>query len=120
VAALNLGSIGADLDERGGDPADRHCRVNEGLWALGDVTGMAIFTHVAKYQGRIVADNILGRERVASQAGIPRVIFADPEIATVSLTAGSVRQRGMDVATAESRSRQRGRFWELRGDPGVP
>jgi hypothetical protein len=53
------------------------------------------FPHVAEYQGRIVADNILGRERAASYAGIPRVVFADPEIGAVGLTAGSARQRGI-------------------------
>ena len=101
TAELDLGGVGVEVDEHGAVPVDRHCRVNEGLWALGDVTGIALFTHVAKYQGRIVADNILGRERAASYAGIPRVVFADPEIAAVGLTAGSARQRGIDVATAE-------------------
>jgi hypothetical protein len=51
--------------------------LREGLWAIGDVTGGALFTHVAKYQGRIVADNLLGRARRASYRGVPRVVFSD-------------------------------------------
>ena len=44
------------FDDRG----DGSCQAGEGLWAIGDVTGIMPFTHVAKYQGRILADNILG------------------------------------------------------------
>src|SRR5215831_16400576 len=71
------------------------------LWALGDVTGVALFTHVANYQGRVVADNMLGRPRAASYHGIPRVVFADPEIAAAGLTAAQARARGMNTAAAE-------------------
>ena len=76
------------------------------------------FILIEQYQGRIVADNILGRERVASYAGIPRVVFADPEIAAVGLTAGSARQRGIDVATAEiSVPDSVDRSWTYERDP---
>src|SRR5207253_2386879 len=50
--------------------------------------------------GRVVADNILGRERVASYEGIPRVVFADPEIAAVGLTAAQAAARGISTAAA--------------------
>jgi dihydrolipoamide dehydrogenase len=60
-----------------------------------------LFTHVAMYQGRVVADNILGRQRAASYQGIPRVVFADPEIAAVGLTTEQARQRGIDTVAAE-------------------
>jgi dihydrolipoamide dehydrogenase len=116
--ALNLGSVGVAVDEHGAVPIDECCRVKEGLWALGDVTGIALFTHVAKYQGRVVADNILGRERVASYAGIPRVVFADPEIAAVGLTVDKARRSGMDVATAEiSVADSVSRSWTYERDP---
>ena len=58
------------------------------------------FTHVAKYQGRIVADNILGRARTASYDGIPRVVFVDPEIAAVGRTAAQATQAGIAAVTA--------------------
>jgi len=82
-------------------PVDDHCRAAEGLWAVGDVTGVALFTHVANYQGRVVADNILGRDRAASYHGIPRVVFADPEIAAAGYTTGQARGHGIGVVTAE-------------------
>src|SRR6266700_445587 len=88
-------------DRRGGVAVDDRCRAGPGVWAVGDVTGVALFTHVAKYQGRVVADNILGRDHGASYEGIPRVVFADPEIAAVGLTAAQAASRGISTATAE-------------------
>ena len=98
VADLGLETIGIDADN--GVPIDKRCRVADGVWALGDVTGVSMFTHVAKYQGRVVAHNILGRDRVADYRAIPRVVFCDPEIATVGLTEEEARDQGLDVATA--------------------
>jgi pyruvate/2-oxoglutarate dehydrogenase complex dihydrolipoamide dehydrogenase (E3) component len=98
VKGLGLESIGVNGDK--GVPIDERCRVTEGVWALGDVTAVSPFTHVAKYQGRIVSDNILGRDRVADYRAIPRVVFCDPEIAAVGLTEEQARDQGMDVATA--------------------
>src|SRR5579859_525361 len=101
TAGLGLEAVGVTPGERGAIPVDDHCHAAEGLWALGDVTGVALFTHVAMYQGRVVADNILGHNRAASYHGIPRVVFADPEIAAVGLTTRQARDRGIDVVTAE-------------------
>lgn len=98
---LELHNVGVEVDERGAVPIDDHCRTADGLWALGDVTGVALFTHVAMYQGRVVADNILGHDRRAFYDGIPRVVFADPEIAAVGLIAEQARRRGIDVASVE-------------------
>ena len=101
TAGFGLEAAGVTLTGRGGIAVDEHCRAGQGLWAVGDVTGVALFTHVAMYQGRVVADNILGRERAASYEGIPRVVFADPEIAAVGLTAAQARARGISAAAAE-------------------
>jgi pyruvate/2-oxoglutarate dehydrogenase complex dihydrolipoamide dehydrogenase (E3) component len=99
---LGLSELGVVPHGRGGLPVDGQCRVtDDGLWAAGDVTGVALFTHVAKYQGRIVADTILGKPRTASYTGVPRVVFADPEIAAVGLTREQAEQQGIEVAAAE-------------------
>jgi dihydrolipoamide dehydrogenase len=98
---LALDTVGIQADERGAIPVDSRCRAGEGLWALGDVTGIALFTHVAMYQGRVVAGNILGRDHSASYDGIPRVVFADPEIAAAGLTESQARSRGIDTAATE-------------------
>jgi dihydrolipoamide dehydrogenase len=60
-----------------------------------------MFTHVANYQGRVAADNILGHQRAASYDGLPRVVFADPEIAAAGLTVEQARQRGIATADTE-------------------
>ncbi|MFD3688120.1 dihydrolipoyl dehydrogenase family protein [Nocardiopsis sp. NPDC058631] len=99
--ALGLEELGVET-ERTGLPVDGHCRVEPGLWAIGDVTGVSLFTHVAKYQGRVVADNILGTERTADYTAVPRVIFSQPEIAGVGLTAKQAEEQGIDTATSET------------------
>ncbi|MDQ3926287.1 MAG: NAD(P)/FAD-dependent oxidoreductase [Actinomycetota bacterium] len=96
---IGLESVGIEPDGRR-LPIDEHCRLAEGVWALGDVTGVMLLTHVAKYQGRVVADNILGKERRADYRGIPRVVFSDPEIAAAGLTEARAREQGIEVATA--------------------
>ncbi|MDP8978470.1 MAG: NAD(P)/FAD-dependent oxidoreductase [Actinomycetota bacterium] len=99
VGDLGLETLGVDPSGEG-VPVDDRCRVADGVWAVGDVTGVALFTHVAKYQGRVVADNILGRPRTADYRAIPRVVFCDPEAAAVGMTADAASDAGVDVATA--------------------
>ncbi len=118
TAGFGLETVGVTLTGRGGIAVDEHCRAGPGLWAVGDVTGVALFTHLAKYQGRVVAGNILGRERAASYEGIPRVVFADPEIAAVGLTAAQAAARGISTATAEiSVADSADRSWTYERDP---
>lgn len=99
--SIGLETVGVEPADNG-FPIDDHCRLDgmPGLWALGDVTGIALFTHVALYQGRIVADNILGNERRADYQGIPRVAFSDPEVAACGLIEERAWDEGIDVATA--------------------
>lgn len=118
TTGLGIQAAGARLDSRGAIVVDEHCRAADGLWALGDVTGVALFTHVAKYQARIVADAILGRPRPARYDGIPRVVFADPEIAAVGLTSTQARDAGMTVATTEiDLAENLARPWTFERDP---
>jgi pyruvate/2-oxoglutarate dehydrogenase complex dihydrolipoamide dehydrogenase (E3) component len=62
----------------------------EGLWAIGDVTGVWPLTYVGKYQGRVAAANILGRSREADYSAVPRVVFTDPQAAAVGQADGPV------------------------------
>lgn len=102
TAELGLDSVGVTVGERGELAVDEHCRVSgDGLWALGDVTGVALFTHVAMYQARVVADNILGTPRRAHYTAIPRVVFAQPEVAAVGLTGEQAQCAGLDVVSTE-------------------
>lgn len=124
TADLGLDTAGITLGEKGEIPVDEHCRAADGVWALGDVTAVMPFTHVAMYQARVVADNILGISRAARYEGIPRVVFADPEIAAVGLTRSQAQDRGLAVASAEIDLAQTlARPWtyetEPRGELGV-
>jgi dihydrolipoamide dehydrogenase len=69
------------------------------LYAVGDVNGRVQLTHMAKYQGRLVADSILGREvELRSDGGrSPRVIFTDPQVGAVGLTLGAAQEAGITV-----------------------
>ncbi len=114
---LGLESVGVEPGGKG-LPVDERCRLAEGVWAVGDVTGVMPFTHVAMYQGRVVADNILGKERKASYRGIPRVVFTDPEIAAAGLTEEQAKERGIDVATATlDLTQSLARPWTYEEDP---
>ena len=82
VDGLGLDTVGIKTDGRG-IPVDGRLRAGERLWAIGDVNGIWQLTHVGKYQGRIVAANILGEPREANYEAVPRVTFTDPQAASV-------------------------------------
>ncbi|MFP3913285.1 MAG: dihydrolipoyl dehydrogenase family protein [Actinomycetota bacterium] len=82
-------------------PVDERMRAGEGIWAMGDVTGKAMFTHVAYRQGVVIAADLLGRDVApVDYDALPRVTFTDPEVGAVGLTEEQARGRGMDVAVA--------------------
>ena len=68
---------------RNGVPVDAQLRVAERLWAIGDCTGIRLLTHVGKYQGEVVASNLLGEPREAHYEAIPDVVYTDPQAAAV-------------------------------------
>jgi dihydrolipoamide dehydrogenase len=96
-----LETVGAQADAHGAVPIDERCRVpgTDGVWAIGDVTGVAMFTHVGKYQARVATADILGRPARADYRAIPRVVFTNPEVAAVGLSAAAAREQGIDVGT---------------------
>jgi pyruvate/2-oxoglutarate dehydrogenase complex dihydrolipoamide dehydrogenase (E3) component len=88
VDGLGLETVGVVADSHG-IPVDAHMRAGERLWAIGDITGIWPLTHVGKYQGEVVAANILGEPREANYDAVPRVVFTDPQAAAVG--AGEAR-----------------------------
>jgi len=92
VATGRRPRLPAGLDTAGvqagphGIPVDAHLRAGERLWAIGDVTGVRLLTHVGKYQGEVVAANILGEPREASYQAVPDVVYTDPQAASVGAT----------------------------------
>jgi dihydrolipoamide dehydrogenase len=85
VDGVGLETVGVEAD-RGGIPVDSHLRAGERLWAIGDVTGIWPFTHTGKYQGEVVAANIIGEPREANYEAVPRVVYTDPQAAAVGAT----------------------------------
>jgi pyruvate/2-oxoglutarate dehydrogenase complex dihydrolipoamide dehydrogenase (E3) component len=84
VEGIGLETVGLEPDPRG-IPVDAQLRAGERLWAIGDVTGIWPLTHVGKYQGRVVAANILGEPREANYEAVPRAVFTDPQAAAVGV-----------------------------------
>ena len=82
VEGLGLETVGVEPNPHG-VPVDARMRVADGLWAIGDVTGVWPLTHMGKYQGRVVAANILGEPREANYEAVPRVVYTDPQAAAV-------------------------------------
>ncbi|GID32544.1 dihydrolipoyl dehydrogenase family protein [Paractinoplanes brasiliensis] len=87
VARIGLETVGIQARPRG-IPVDERMSCGDGLWAIGDVTGLWPFTHAGQYQARVAAANILGRHRTADYAAMPRVVFSDPQAAAVGETTG--------------------------------
>jgi len=85
VDGIGLETVGIEPDPRG-IPVNAELRAGERLWAIGDVTGIWPLTHVGKYQGRVVAANILGEPREANYEAVPRVTYTDPQAAAVGAT----------------------------------
>jgi dihydrolipoamide dehydrogenase len=99
VHDIGLENVGID-PAASGISVDECCHAGDGLWAIGDVTGVMPFTHVGMYQGRITAADIAGEKPRADYTAIPRVVFSDPEIAAVGVTEEQARARGIEISTA--------------------
>ena len=94
------------------------------LYAIGDANGRALLTHMGKYQGRIAADVILGRDAridpLSDRALSPRVVFTEPQVAAVGHTLASAQEAGLEVRAVdfETSGTAGGSFYG-RGAPGV-
>jgi pyruvate/2-oxoglutarate dehydrogenase complex dihydrolipoamide dehydrogenase (E3) component len=87
VERLGLEQLGVTISPRGIE-VDERLRAAQNVWAIGDVTGVAQFTHVGKYQARVAAADMCRRHAKADYRAIPAGIFTDPEIGTAGRTDG--------------------------------
>jgi pyruvate/2-oxoglutarate dehydrogenase complex dihydrolipoamide dehydrogenase (E3) component len=117
LSGLGLESVGLDGTARF-IPVDERMRVADGIWAMGDVTGKAMFTHVALYQSAIVAAAILGEDRPpARYDAVPRATFTDPEVGAVGMTESQALAAGRDVVVVVKQLPATFRGW-LHGSGG--
>ncbi|WP_205473434.1 NAD(P)/FAD-dependent oxidoreductase [Nocardioides sp. SYSU D00038] len=106
---LGLETVGLDPSARVLD-VDERLRVQDGLWAIGDVTGRGAFTHVSMYQSAVALRDITGEDGdPASYHAVPHVTFTDPEVAGVGLTEQAARDAGLTVRTGSTRLEQSSR-----------
>ncbi len=104
---LGLETVGID-DPHALTTVDAHCRMpgSDWLYVIGDLNGRAPFTHMAKYQGRVAADHVLGKD-VAEEHGAdgplaPRVIFTDPQVTAVGHTTKTAADAGLTIRTVDA------------------
>jgi pyruvate/2-oxoglutarate dehydrogenase complex dihydrolipoamide dehydrogenase (E3) component len=101
VEGIGLETVGIEPDPHG-VPVDAQLRAGERLWALGDVTGIWPLTHVGKYQGEVVASNILGEPREANYDAVPRVTYTDPQAAAVGAAEGTFSATALVAEVAKT------------------
>ena len=106
TSGIGLETVGVKVDGNG-IPVDGRLRAGDRLWALGDVTGLWLLTHVGKYQGEVVASNILGEPRKASYEAVPRAVYTDPQAVAVGARRGPVHRdrRLSDLAKTQTYTR---------------
>ena len=90
---IGLEVLGIAPNDKGALPVDDRCRVIDHVWAVGDVNGVAPYTHAANYQAKIVVDNITGTARRADHRAIPRTVYTDPTVFCVGDTSGAPAAR---------------------------
>jgi pyruvate/2-oxoglutarate dehydrogenase complex dihydrolipoamide dehydrogenase (E3) component len=121
---IGLESLGIDSDRPVAVDARLQVAGHPWLYAIGDVNGKALLTHMGKYQGRIAADRILGRDTALAHGAdgplSPRVIFTEPQVAAVGHTSDTAAAAGLVVDTVETpTSGNAGGSFYGRGAPGT-
>ena len=120
LGAIGAHTIGVDMGA-GAIKTDGTMRVTDGVWAVGDVTGVGAFTHVAMYQAGIAVDDIVGNDPVpADYRALSRVTFTDPEVGSVGMTEAAARAEGLRVRTGSAPVPHSARGWiHKAGNEGV-
>ena len=119
VARLGLEALGVTVSQRGVE-VDDELRAAENVWAAGDVTGIAMFTHVGKYQARLAAAAMAGHAVRADYRAVPAVTFTDPQVASVGDTSGEgtvMGERGSVARLSTYERPKRPGFLKVFADP---
>lgn len=117
--SLGLERAGVATDEAGSIPVDRSMLASARVAAIGDVTAGPALAHKASAQAIVAAEALSGRPAAFDVLGIPMVVFSDPEVAYVGMTAGEARAAGLDVAVLQSPARANARAAILGAPDGM-
>lgn len=110
TAGLGLEAAGVELDDDGFVRVNKRMRTNvEGIYAIGDVTGIPYLAHKASKEGIVAAEAIAGEASEADWVAMPAAIFTDPEIATVGLSEAEAKEQGHDLLVGKFPFRASGR-----------
>lgn len=96
VEGYGLEELGVELTRKG-ITVDERLRAADGVWAIGDVSGVALLTHVGKYQARVAAADIAGRPTRADYRAIPAAVFTDPQVGSVGTMDGDVTKASFRI-----------------------
>ena len=107
VEGLGLEVLGIQPDDEGALGTDDRMRVIDQVWAIGDVNGVAPYTHAANYQAKVVVDNLTGTARRADHRAIPRTVYTDPSVFCVGDTSGEPAARMQVGETARAAVEER-------------
>ena len=106
VDGIGLESVGIEPD--GYLEVDDQMRVpgHDWLYAIGDVNGRALLTHMGKYQGRLCADHVAGKdvEAAADRYGVPQIVFTEPQVGAVGKTLAEAEEAGIDARAVDVES----------------
>jgi pyruvate/2-oxoglutarate dehydrogenase complex dihydrolipoamide dehydrogenase (E3) component len=119
AVGLGFESLGVTVSAHGIE-VDEQLRAADRVWAAGDVTGVAMFTHVGKYQARVAAAAMAGHDVRADYRAVPAVTFTDPQVASVGDTSGEGTVMGERTSTARLSTYERPRrpgFLKVFADP---
>ncbi|HEX9376153.1 MAG TPA: NAD(P)/FAD-dependent oxidoreductase [Actinomycetota bacterium] len=97
LRAMGVEEAGGRLTDRGVADHDEHLAIGDGLYVAGDAAGGLQFTHVADYEGRVAAWNVVGRTHVLDIESVPKTTFTEPETGAVGITVEEAQQRGIDA-----------------------
>ncbi|MGI9604042.1 MAG: dihydrolipoyl dehydrogenase family protein [Acidimicrobiales bacterium] len=113
LAGLGWANVGLDDSARFADVDDQlRVRGVDGIWAVGDITGEGLFTHVAAYQAPIAVASIMDHPgEGADYRALPRVTFTDPEVGSVGLSEAAAREAGLRVTAVTQMVPHSARGW---------
>jgi pyruvate/2-oxoglutarate dehydrogenase complex dihydrolipoamide dehydrogenase (E3) component len=122
VDDIGLESVGIEPD--GYLDVDDQMRVDgtDWLYAVGDVNGRALLTHMGKYQARVCGDVVLGKDTAATtdKRPPPQVVFTEPQVASIGYTLDAAREQGLDARAVDAEtSKTAGASFVGRNAPGT-